>query len=69
VVYESARKLHTVHSEKLKPGHALKLKTIWSGKANQLGVKKLTRGTYTIEVEDDGYMASMTVQIVPRRKR
>jgi hypothetical protein len=69
VVYESARKLHTVASAKIKPGHALKLTTIWSGKANQLGIKKLTPGTYTIEVDDDGYLASTTVQIVSRHKR
>ena len=55
-------------SKTIKPGHALKMTTMWSGKANQVGVKKLTPGNYTIEVDDDGYVASTTVQIVSRHK-
>ncbi len=69
VVYESARKLHTFTSAKIKPGHALKVATVWPGKVNQVGVKKLSPGTYTIEVDDGGYVASTTVQIVSRHKR
>ncbi len=69
VVFESARKFRAVTSETLKPGHALRITNMWSGKANQLGVKKLTPGIYTIEVDDDGYLASTTVEIVSRHKR
>lgn len=69
MVYESVRKFRAVTSETLKPGHALKMTTMWSGKANQVGVKKLTSGTYTIEVDDDGYVASTTVQFVSRHKQ
>ena len=68
VVYESARRFRAFASKTIKPGHALKTTTVWSGEANQLGVKKLTPGIYTIEVDDDGYVASTTVNIVSRRK-
>jgi hypothetical protein len=52
----------------IRASHPLKLTTLWSGKANQIGVKKLTPGTYTIIVNDDGYIASTTVDLIARRK-
>jgi hypothetical protein len=68
LVYESARKVHAVGSEIIKPaGDPLKLTALWSGKANQPGAKKLTRGRYTITLDDDGYAASTTVDLISRR--
>ena len=64
VVYEKERKFPAFASGTIKPGHALKLTTMWSGSEHQVGVKKLTPGTYTIEVDDNGYVASTTVQVV-----
>jgi hypothetical protein len=60
-VYESSRTLRAI--KPMKPDHTIKLTTLWSGKANQPGVKKLSPGTYTIQVADDGYVASKTVRI------
>ncbi len=67
VVYESTRKVRALASEVIKPGHALKLTALWSGKLNQSGVKKLTPGRYTITVDDDGYVGLTTVRIVSHR--
>ena len=68
VVYESTRKVHPLTSRIIKAGHPLQLTTLWSGKPNQAGVKKLSPGIYTITVDDDGYAASTTVDLVARRK-
>jgi hypothetical protein len=68
VVYESTRRVHPLTSRMIRTGHPLKLKAIWSGKANQVGVEKLTPGTYTITVDDAGYVASTAVQLTTRRK-
>jgi hypothetical protein len=68
VVYELTRKVHPLTSRMIKAGHSLKLTTLWSGKPNQAGVKKLSPGIYTIAVDDDGYAASTTVDLVARRK-
>ena len=68
VVYESTRKVHPLTSRMIKAGHPLQLTTLWSGKPNQAGVKKLSPGIYTITVDDDGYAASTTVDLVARRK-
>jgi hypothetical protein len=68
VIYESARKFRAFASKTIKPGHTLKMTTMWSGKANQSGVKKLTPGTYTIEVDDGGFVASTTVEIISHHK-
>jgi hypothetical protein len=67
VVYESARKVHPITSQMIKPGHPLKLTTLWSGKPNQAGAMKLAPGVYTITVDDDGYSASTTVDLLKRR--
>jgi hypothetical protein len=68
VVYESTRKVHPLTSRMIKAGHPLQLTTRWSGKPNQAGVKKLSPGIYTITVDDDGYAASTTVDLIARRK-
>ena len=60
-MYESSRIRPAVTA--IKPGQTIKLTTLWSGTANQPGVKKLNPGTYTIQVDDDGYLASTTVQV------
>ncbi len=60
-VYESSRTLRAFTP--IKHGQTVKLTTTWSGKANQPGIKKLIPGTYTIQVDDDGYLASKTVRI------
>ena len=62
-VYQSSRTIRSLAASKIKPGQTVKLTTLWSGKANQSGVKKLSPGTYTIQVADNGYTASTTVQI------
>jgi hypothetical protein len=68
VAYESARRVHPLTARMIRASHPLKLTTLWSDKANQIGVKKLTPGTYTITVNDDGYIASTTVDLIARRK-
>jgi hypothetical protein len=60
-VYQSNQTVHGLAA--IKPGQTVKLTSLWSGKANQPGVKKLSLGTYTIQVDDGGYVASTTVQI------
>jgi len=62
-VYQSNRTVRALASGVIKPGQTVKVATLWSGKANRPGVKKLSPGTYTIQVDDDGYLASTTVQI------
>jgi hypothetical protein len=66
LVYETARKVRVPRPATIKPGHVLKLTTAWSGKANQAGIKNLSPGTYTITVDDNGYSAKATVQLVAR---
>jgi hypothetical protein len=51
----------------IRPGHPLKLTTLWLGKPNQAGAMKLAPGAYTITVDDDGYTASTTVDLLRRR--
>ncbi len=68
VVYESARKVHPLTSRMIRSGHPLKLTTLWSGKPNQAGVKKLAPGAYTITVDHDGYVASTTVDLLKRSR-
>jgi hypothetical protein len=68
VVYESARKVRVRAPETIKPDHTLKLTTAWPGKANQTGIKNLSAGAYTITVNDNGYGASTTVELVARHK-
>jgi len=36
----------------------------WSGRPNQSGIKKLTPGTYTVQVVEGGYSATATIRIV-----
>jgi hypothetical protein len=67
VVYQSKAKAPALTANMIRPGHPLELVTRWSGKANQAGIKKLTPGTYTITVDDDGYVASTAVQMTARR--
>ncbi len=62
-VYEASRTVHALAAKTIKPGQTVKLATVWSGKANRPAVKKLSPGTYTIQVEDDGYVASTTLQV------
>ena len=69
VVYVSARKLHPLGPLTIKAGHTLRLKTAWAGNANQAGINNLSPGTYTITVDEDGYDASATVQLVARHER
>ena len=52
----------------IRSGHPLKLTTLWSGKPNQAGVKKLAAGAYTITVDHDGYAASTTVDLLKRSR-
>ena len=66
VVYESARRVHPLTTRMISSGHPFKLTTLWSGKPNQAGVKKLAPGAYTITVDDDGYAASTTVDLLKR---
>jgi hypothetical protein len=68
VVYESARKVRPLTSRVIRSGHPFKLTTLWSGKPNQAGVKKLAPGAYTITVDDDGYAASTTVDLLKRNR-
>ena len=68
LVYESARKVHPLTLRMIRSGHPLKLKTLWSGKPNQVGVKKLVPGAYTITVDDDGYAASTTVDLLQKSR-
>jgi hypothetical protein len=67
VVYQSKGKALALTANMIRPGHPLELVTRWPGKANQAGSKKLTPGTYTITVDDDGYVASTAVQLTARR--
>jgi hypothetical protein len=69
VVYESTRVVRPLTAKMIKPGNRLQLTTVWSGEANQVGVKNLTPGSYTIEVDADGYAATTTIQLVSRRKQ
>ena len=55
MVYESARKFRALASEMIKPGHRSQVDDPVVGQGESSGVKKLTPGTYTIEVDDDGY--------------
>ena len=68
IVYESTRKVRPLASRMLRSGHPLKLTLLWSGKPNQAGVKKLAPGAYTITVDDDGYAASTTVDLLKRSR-
>ena len=67
VVYESVRKVRPITSKMMKQGDPLRLTTLWSGKPNQVDVRKLAPGAYTITVDDDGYTASTTVDLLRRR--
>jgi hypothetical protein len=68
VFYESARKVRVRAPGTIKPGHSLKLTSVWSGKGNQAGIKKLSPGTYTITATDNGYSAATTVELVARHR-
>jgi hypothetical protein len=68
MVYELARKARALAAEVIKPGHPLKLTALWSGKTNQLGVKRIAPGSYTITLDVDGCAASTTLDLVSRRK-
>lgn len=69
LVYVSARKLRPLGPTTIKAGHALRLTTAWAGNANQAGINHLSPGTYTITVDEDGYDASATVELVARHER
>ena len=47
----------------IKPQGTLKLALTWSGRPNQAGPKKLSPGTYTIQVVEGGYLATATIRI------
>jgi hypothetical protein len=68
IVYESVRTARVLAPKTLKAGHTFKFPTAWSGKPNQTGIKNLSPGTYTITVDDSGYGASTTVQLVARHR-
>jgi hypothetical protein len=58
----------TETSRMIKAWHLLQWTSLWSGKPNSAGVKKLGPSIYTIAVNDDGYAASTTVDLVARHK-
>lgn len=68
LVYDGVLRARARPRKLLKAGQPLKLTTVWPGHANQASLSKLTPGTYTITVDDDGYAASSTVQLVSRRR-
>jgi hypothetical protein len=68
VVYKSSRKVRVPAPGTIKPGHSIKLTSVWSGKGNQTGIKKLSAGTYTITAADNGYSAATTIQLAPRHE-
>jgi hypothetical protein len=69
MVYESARRVHSLASWMIRSGHPLIFRTLWSGKPNQAGVERLSPGVYAISVDYDGYAAATTVDLVPRHKQ
>jgi hypothetical protein len=63
VVARTTKSLLTTKAKTLKPGQSLQLTTLWNGKVNQAGLKKLNAGTYTIVVDEGGYRATTNVNI------
>ena len=64
VVYRSGGVAWNVAAGSIKPHGSLKLVLNWSGRPNQSGIKKLTPGTYTVQVVEGGYLATATIRIV-----
>ena len=63
-VFHSTRSVHAL--PKINSRRAVMLTTLWRGEPNQAGIKKLSPGAYTIEVEDDGFVASKIIEISSR---
>ncbi len=66
VIYRSSRTASALASRTIKPYGSIKLALDWSARPNQSGIKKLTPGTYTVDVVEDGYSATATFRIVGR---
>jgi len=64
IVYRSGGIVWPQSGGSIKPHGSLKLALNWSGRPNQLGLKKLTPGFYTVQVVEGGYLAMATFHIV-----
>jgi hypothetical protein len=51
----------TAHT--LQPGQSVQVSALWNGRPNQPGSPNLRPGTYTVQVEEDGFAGSATITI------
>jgi Intracellular proteinase inhibitor len=63
ILSRTTRSLLTSKAKLLKPGHSLQVTSTWNGKPNQVGLKKLNPGIYTVEADQGGYTASAQIRI------
>jgi hypothetical protein len=66
VVYRSSGMASPLVAGSIKPHSSIKLALNWSGRPNQSGIKRLSPGTYTVQVVEGGYTATATIRIVGR---
>jgi hypothetical protein len=69
VVFRETKIAHSTKPKTLDAGRRLQTSFVWNGKPNQPGVRKLLPGTYTIDVEEDGFSAESSIQLVSRSSK
>ena len=63
LIWRSARGVSIFHGRTIRPGQTIKSIVVWDGRPDQIGVKVLTPGKYTIQMFEDGFEASSTITI------
>jgi cold shock CspA family protein len=61
-VWHSARNISGHGARTLKPGQAIKVKAVWSGKLSHAD-SSIAPGTYSVVANEGGYSGSTTLQI------
>jgi hypothetical protein len=63
ILTTETKELFRAKAATLKPGRSLQLSTVWSGASSQADLKTLDPGTYTVEVDAGGCIASTSIQL------
>jgi len=69
VVFRSRRIASALAAQSIKPHSSIELALNWSGRPTRSGIKRLTPGTYTVQVVEGGYSGTATIRVVGRGQR
>ncbi len=55
VIWQATRRIPSVQRNRVSTGESATFTTVWNGKSNQAGIRKLSPGSYSVEITDSEY--------------